>query len=135
EFMPLCGTGWKKDCFVPLSSIKKKIEQRYKLTHIGNNDVADRYSIDARGIVGFITTISEPFCSNCSRLRLTSRGTLRPCLFSSLEINIFPLLRNQASDEEIEKFIQKTVYMKPESNPVLSGFEDPKKVFIRNIGG
>src|SRR3989337_2652811 len=85
--------------------------------------------------VRFITTISEPFCSSCSRLRLTARGTLRPCLFSTLEIDVFPLLRKVAPDEEIEKAIRKAVFMKPEWNPVLSGLEDPKKVFIRNIGG
>ncbi|MBI2485966.1 MAG: GTP 3',8-cyclase MoaA [Deltaproteobacteria bacterium] len=135
EFMPLCGNGWKRNYFIPLVDTKKKIGQRYKLTPLGNNGVADRYGIDGGGIIGFITPVSEPFCSHCSRLRLIARGTLRPCLFSSLEINIFPLLRNQASHEEIEKFIQKAVYMKPEWNPVLRGVEDPKKVFIRNIGG
>ncbi len=135
EFMPLCGNGWNRDYFIPLVDVKKKIEQMYKLTNLKNDGVADRYSIDGGGIVGFITTISEPFCSSCSRLRLTARGTLRPCLFSTLEINVFPLLRKVAPDEEIEKAIRKAVFMKPEWNPVLSGLEDPKKVFIRNIGG
>src|SRR3990170_1714797 len=135
EFMPLCGNGWNRDYFIPLVDVKKKIEQMYKLTNLKNDGVADRYSIDGGGIVGFITTISEPFCSSCSRLRLTARGTLRPCLFSTLEINVFPLLRKVAPDEEIEKAIRRAVYVKPEWNPVLSGVEDPKKVFIRNIGG
>jgi cyclic pyranopterin phosphate synthase len=134
EFMPLCGNGWKRDYFIPLADVRKKIERRYGLSHLGNNGVADRYDIDG-GVIGFITPISEPFCSNCSRLRLTAKGTLRPCLFSSLEINIFPLLRGGASEEEIKKAIRKTVYMKPQWNPVLSGAEDPKKIFVRNIGG
>jgi len=135
EFMPLCGNGWNRDYFIPLADLRKKIEQRYKLTSLGSDGVANCYSLDGGGIVGFITTISEPFCSNCSRLRLTAKGTLRPCLFSSLEINIFPLLRNGAPDSEIERAIKRAVFMKPKSNPVLSGLEDPKRVFIRNIGG
>jgi cyclic pyranopterin phosphate synthase len=135
DFMPLCGNGWNRDYFVPIADTKEKIERKYKLTRLCNDGVADRYSLDGGGIIGFITSVSEPFCSNCSRLRLTARGTLRPCLFSSLEINIYPLLRNRASDEEIEKAIQKAVYMKPEWNPVLKGTENPEKIFIRNVGG
>ena len=79
--------------------------------------------------------MSEPFCSTCSRLRLTARGTLRPCLFSCLEINIFPLLREKKSDDLIKGAIRKAVYLKPGLNPVLSGIEEPRKVFIRNVGG
>jgi len=135
EFMPLCGNGWRRDFFAPITYIKSKIEQRYRLSDLDNNGVAVRYAIDGGGIIGFITSVSEPFCSNCSRLRLTARGTLRPCLFSSLEINIFPLLRTGAPDMEIVRAIGKAVYMKPAWNPVLRGTEDPKKVFIRNIGG
>ena len=105
------------------------------MKYMGNNGITDRYSIDGGGTVGFITTMSEPFCSTCSRLRFTARGTLRPCLFSNLEVNIFKLLREERPDEEIESAIKKSVYIKPEWNPVLSGYEDPKKIFIRNVGG
>lgn len=135
EFMPLCGNGWNYDQFIPLSEIEGIIEKKYGLTYLGNNGVADRYSIDGGGTIGFIRTMSEPFCSSCSRLRLTARGALRPCLFSCLEVKVFPLLRGSASDEEIVKAISKAVYLKPERNPVLSGIEEPKKVYIRNVGG
>jgi cyclic pyranopterin phosphate synthase len=135
EFMPLCGNGWNYAHFIPVSEIEGIIEKKYGLTYLGNNGVADRYKIDGGGTIGFIRTMSEPFCSGCSRLRLTARGTLRPCLFSCLEVKVFPLLRGSASDEEIVKAIGKAVYLKPEWNPVLSGVEEPKKVFIRNVGG
>ena len=135
EFMPLCGNGGNNEYFVPISIVKEKIEKRYDIKYMGNNGITDRYSIDGGGTIGFITTMSEPFCSTCSRLRLTARGTLRPCLFSNLEVNIFKLLREERPDEVIESAIRKSVYIKPKWNPVLSGYEDPKKIFIRNVGG
>lgn len=135
EFMPLCGGGWRRDAFIPLLDIRRRIEERYRLFPLKSEGVASRYGIEGGGVIGFITPVSEPFCSGCSRLRLTARGTLRPCLFSSLEVDIFGLLRGGASDGEIGEAIRRVVYMKPRWNPVLSGVEDPKKVFIRNIGG
>src|SRR4030065_2809085 len=70
EFMPLCGNGWNREYFIPIVDVKKKIEQMYKLTNLKNDGGGDRYKNNGGGVVGFITTISEPFCSSCSRLRL-----------------------------------------------------------------
>ena len=136
EFMPLCGNGWNNDHVIPLSEVEEIIEKRYELAYLGNNGVTDRYSIDdGKGTIGFIRTMSKPFCSSCSRLRLTARGSLRPCLFSSLQVNIFELLRKQAPDGDIVKAIKKAVYLKPAWNPVLSGNEVSTNVLIRNVGG
>ncbi|MEM4408972.1 MAG: GTP 3',8-cyclase MoaA [Candidatus Caldarchaeum sp.] len=135
EFMPLCGSGWKRNYFLPLSSLKTRIEDRYKLYRIPSDGVAELYRIEGGGTVGFIKTMSDPFCFGCSRLRLTARGGLKPCLFSALEVNIFPLLRKGASNEEIVRAIGKAVYLKPKWNPVLAGEEGADKTFIRNIGG
>ena len=68
-------------------------------------------------------------------MRLTARGSLRPCLFSSIQVNIFELLRKQAPDGDIVKAIKKAVYLKPAWNPVLSGNEVSTNVLIRNVGG
>jgi GTP 3',8-cyclase len=136
EFMPLCGNGWNNDHVIPLSEVEEIIENRYELLYLGNNGVADRYSIDdGKGTIGFIRTMSKPFYSSYSRLRLTSRGSLRPCLFSSLQVNIFELLRKQAPDRDIVKSIKKAIYLKPAWNPVLSGNEVSTNVLIRNVGG
>jgi cyclic pyranopterin phosphate synthase len=135
EFMPLCGSGWKMDYFLPLSSLKKRIEDIYKLYRVPSDGVAELYEIEGGGKVGFIKTISEPFCSGCSRLRLTARGGLKPCLFSMLEVNVFSLLRGGASRDEIVRAIGKAVYLKPKWNPVLAGKERADRTFIRNIGG
>ncbi len=136
EFMPLCGNGWNNDRVIPLSEVEEIIEKRYELAYLGNNGVTDRYSIDdGKGTIGFIRTMSKPFCSSCSRLRLTARGSLRPCLFSSLQVNTFELLRQHAPDGDIVKAIKKAVYLKPAWNPVLSGNEVSTNVLIRNVGG
>ncbi len=136
EFMPLCGNGSNNNgYFAPISVVKEKIAKKYNIQYLESNGVADRYGIDGGGTIGFITTMSKPFCSSCSRLRLTAIGTLRPCLFSTLEVNIFKLLRGKAPEKEIVKAISKAIYLKPRLNPVLSGIEKPNEVLIRNVGG
>jgi len=65
------------------------------------------------GTVGFISAISEHFCSRCNRLRLTADGKIRPCLLSDKEINIKPVLRSGAGLAEIQKWIIKAIMAKP----------------------
>lgn len=64
---------------------------------------------DGSGTVGFIASISKPFCLNCNRIRLTSDGKLRYCLFAIEEMDVKGLLRNGASDEDIQSAIRKNV--------------------------
>ena len=64
---------------------------------------------DGSGTVGFIASISKPFCLNCNRIRLTSDGKLRYCLFAIEEMDVKGLLRNGASDEDIQAAIRKNV--------------------------
>jgi cyclic pyranopterin phosphate synthase len=136
EFMPLCGNGWRTDLVVPLSKVQDAIAREFSLRPEGMDGVADMHALEGgRGRVGFITTMSHPFCSECSRMRLTARGGLRPCLFSPLEVDIFPLLRGGASDDAVAEAFQKTASIKPESNPHLAGGKDAAFVRIRNVGG
>ena len=83
EFMPLCGNGWSQNLFMPLNEIKDLIGSFYTLQPTDGNGVATVYEIEG-GRIGFIPTLSEPFCSGCSRIRLTSWGGIRPCLFSNI---------------------------------------------------
>lgn len=64
---------------------------------------------DGSGAVGFIASISKPFCLNCNRIRLTSDGKLRYCLFAIEEMDVKGLLRNGASDQDIQAAIRKNV--------------------------
>lgn len=69
---------------------------------------------DGNGIIGFITSISEPFCENCDRVRLTSDGHFLTCLFEKPGFDIKTLLRERKSDEEIVDYIKNCISKKPE---------------------
>ena len=121
EFMPLDGTGiWKHD----LVFSKKEMIERINF-HIGeivkhhnnNNqpEPAMLYSfVDGKGIMGFIPSISEPFCGNCDRARITSDGRLLTCLFENPGNNLKGLLRGGATDEDIARYIIDSMSNKPE---------------------
>ncbi|MCF6246417.1 MAG: GTP 3',8-cyclase MoaA [Desulfobacula sp.] len=118
EYMPMGDSDVEKKQQILTDEIIEKIETRYgKLIPIQrskNDGPAKKYQIpNARGIVGFITAISSHFCSDCNRLRLTSRGTLRPCLLNNYEKDILNPLRNGATDEELKEIILTALTKKP----------------------
>ncbi|WP_457551381.1 GTP 3',8-cyclase MoaA [Desulfobacula sp.] len=126
EYMPMGDTAVKKQQQVLTREIKEKIESRFgKLLPVqrtANDGPAKKYQITgAAGIVGFITPISSHFCSECNRLRLTSRGTLRPCLLNNYEKDILNPLRKGASDDELKQIIVDTLTKKP----LFHGLTDP----------
>ena len=121
EFMPLDGAWiWKHE----LVFSKKEMIERINL-NLGeivkayNNDnrpePAMLYSfIDGKGIMGFIPSITEPFCGNCDRVRITSDGRLLTCLFENPGHNLKEFLRSGATDEAIERYILDCMSNKPE---------------------
>lgn len=121
EFMPLCGTGWKPEYVYLLGPWIKKVQNEYGARPVAESadSVAKSFEIDhngKRGRVGFITTMSNPFCNSCSRIRVTADGVLRPCLFSSQGTSLKELLQRQATDQEIVRLIRETVWHKKEGN-------------------
>lgn len=74
--------------------------------------------LNALGVIGFITPISAHFCSECNRLRLTSRGTLRPCLLKDYEKDILGPMRSGASDRELSRIILASLTQKPSFHPL-----------------
>ena len=118
EYMPMGDSAVEKDQQMLTKEIKEKIESRFgKLSPVqrtANDGPAKKFKIaKAQGIIGFITPISSHFCSDCNRLRLTSRGTLRPCLLNNYEKDILNPLRNNASDDELKKIILSALTKKP----------------------
>jgi len=119
EFMPLDGSGiWNRDLVVTKQEIMTKI--RNKIGELIPLDF-DRSSpaklftfSDGKGIIGFIPSISEPFCENCDRVRITSDGHFLTCLFEKPGFDIKTLLREGKSDKEIVDFIQNCIHKKPE---------------------
>ncbi len=88
----------------------------------------------AKGTIGFITPVSEHFCYQCNRLRLTSDGKLRPCLLSDFEVDIKTALRSGATDEELREIIKRAVRLKPERHN-LEASSFPRGRAMAEIGG
>lgn len=117
ELMPIGTNGyWSEKNFITGSDIMKILEPLgvLKPAKLYGNGPAKVYRIPGfTGTVGFIPAISNHFCADCNRLRLTSDGKLYPCLHHSEYFDFFPLLRNNAPDEEILALIMKAVAEKP----------------------
>jgi cyclic pyranopterin phosphate synthase len=120
EFMPIgFFNEWRPEQFLCSEEIKKRIEPHYSLVPVtgsknGNDGPARLFKFpEAVGEIGFISPISDHFCSTCNRLRLTADGKLKTCLFSDEEIDIKSLLRSGCSDEELERKLTEAISTKP----------------------
>jgi cyclic pyranopterin phosphate synthase len=83
--------------------------------HNNISEPATLYSFaDGKGTIGFIPSITEPFCKYCDRIRITSDGRLLTCLFESLGYNLRNLLREGKPDSDIRRYILESVQKKPE---------------------
>jgi len=115
EFMPLDAQGlWSRQNVLTASEIIETLSREVApLEEIPDRDPrapATEYRFaDGVGRVGFIASVSRPFCLNCNRIRLTSDGKLRYCLFAIEETDVKSLLRRGASDDEIAAVIRQTV--------------------------
>nr|MBA3750684.1 GTP 3',8-cyclase MoaA [Nitrosopumilus sp.] len=119
EFMPLDGTGiWdpnlvfsKKEMIGIINTNVKKLAP----LNNENSEPARLYSfIDGKGIIGFIPSMTEPFCQYCDRMRITSEGKLFTCLFEKKGYDLKNLLYDGKSDEEIVEYILECIKQKPE---------------------
>lgn len=119
ELMPTSGWGPEshKAHFIPVAEIKEKVRELGPLEPAvlnKGNGPAQTFKIEgALGTVGFIAALSNHFCQNCNRLRLTSDGKLRNCLFSDAEIDIKTPLRQGASQEVLERLLGQAIKTKP----------------------
>jgi len=122
EFMPFGKKEmWKPERFISAEEIRDIVTGVGPLKPVmqKKSGPARYYCLEgAAGVIGFISPLSNHFCEECSRLRLTADGKLRPCLFSETEIDLKPALRNNAPDTEIERLIQLAVAVKPEGHNI-----------------
>lgn len=90
---------------------------------------------DGVGRIGFIASVSQPFCMNCNRFRLTADGKMRNCLFSLEETNIKELLRGGASEEELIQAVRRSIGEKSEGHEINTArFIQPDRPMY-SIGG
>lgn len=110
EYMDVGNSNnWTSEKLVSKKEIIDKIHSRYPLKEVGRAQGSapsvDYEFVDGRGDIGVIASVTEPFCSSCTRVRLTADGKVVTCLFSDVGHDVKSLLRGGASDEEICAFL------------------------------
>jgi GTP 3',8-cyclase len=151
EFMPLDGSGiWQPNLVFSKKEMVKVITDKMmeisplKNSHINNDhntnstDPATLYSFaDDKGTIGFIPSITEPFCCNCDRIRLTSDGRLLTCLFENPGYELASMLRSGKSEYYIKKHIIENIKKKPEGiiKIIRTNMLKPSLNLMHTIGG
>ena len=139
EFMPLEEDRvWSPGIVVTLDEIVRRMAEYMPLQEIEHerSETARRYRFeDGVGEIGIIAPVSHPFCGHCSRIRVTSDGKIRTCLFSVREHDLAGLMASGASDEQMAEFIQRAVDQKEARHHIGEpGFIPASRTMV-HIGG
>jgi GTP 3',8-cyclase len=139
EFMPLEeGRTWSPTTVVTLDEILARMAEYRPLVEIphARSETARRYRFDdGVGEIGIIAPVSHPFCGHCSRIRITSDGKIRTCLFSVWDHDLHGEMRRGASDEELSEFIRGVVAKKEERHHIGEPDFVPASRTMVHIGG
>jgi cyclic pyranopterin phosphate synthase len=139
EFMPLEeGRTWAPSTVVTLDEILDRMAEYRPLVEIphARSETARRYRFeDGVGEIGIIAPVSHPFCGHCSRIRITSDGKIRTCLFSVWDHDLHAQMRRGASDEELSDFIRGVVVKKEERHHIGEPDFVPASRTMVHIGG
>lgn len=149
EYMPFDGNKWSLNKLVPWQTIAKEIENAHgKL--LPSNGLVDKDGILShrpgetakvfriagfKGRIGFITSMTSDFCSSCNRLRITSDGNLKVCLFGEEEVSLRDLMREGLNDSQLIDEIDKAVKQKKEKHADLDTLKNSKNRAMILIGG
>jgi cyclic pyranopterin phosphate synthase len=147
EQMPLdADHSWTRDGMITAAQIREKLEVRYVLTPDDaprDGAPAELYQVREKsgasgrllGMVGIIASVTENFCDDCRRTRVTAEGGVRSCLFSEGETDLLGSLRGGASDADIAGLWRAAMWAKPSGHGInASGFEQPARS-MSAIGG
>jgi GTP 3',8-cyclase len=142
EYMDVgSSNGWRMDDVVPSAEVVRRISQRWPLEPIGANylgEVAERWRyVDGAGEIGVISSVTQAFCATCSRMRLSTEGSLYTCLFAQSGHDLKGLLRAGASDDEIRDEIAAVWQRRADRYSEIRTAETAKqrKVEMSYIGG
>ncbi len=138
EYMPFKDNGWSRDKVITFASLKELIGQRYKLTAAETEPsaVAKDFYMDAgKGSVSFISSMSDSFCGTCNRVRLTSDGSIKSCLFYPAETSLRDAMRAGATDDEVRKLMLYSMALKPEAHPPAEEIATLENRTMIEIGG
>lgn len=145
EFMDVGNrNGWRMNQVVPSRQLLAQIQDRWALEAVGKNypgEVARRYQYqDGGGEIGFISSVTEPFCGDCSRARLSADGMLYTCLFANQGTDLKTSLRNGADDAELRDILSSIWLQRADRyselrSPELAEHHVLKKVEMYRMGG
>jgi cyclic pyranopterin phosphate synthase len=139
EFMPLEEDRvWSPDIVVTMDEILKKLDQFRPVRQLPNapSETARRYTFDdGLGEIGIIAPVSHPFCGHCSRVRLTSDGKIRTCLFSLFDHDLASRMYSGATDAQLADYVRSVVDQKEARHHIgEAGFIKPSRSMV-HIGG
>ncbi len=141
EFMPLdADRAWDKDQVLSGQQLREMISRDVaKLVEVNRTDksqpAVDYVYADGRQRVGFIKSVTEPFCSTCNRLRMTAEGQVRNCLFSTTEWDARQIVRSGGTDADISRLLHECVQAKKASHGMDSPDFVPPERAMYQIGG
>jgi cyclic pyranopterin phosphate synthase len=139
EFMPLEEDRvWSPDVVVTLDEILERMAEFRPLLEIphARSETSRRYRFDdGIGEIGIIAPVSHPFCGHCSRIRVTSDGKIRTCLFSVWDHDLHAQMRRGATDDELQAFIHEIVLHKEERHHIGEPDFVPASRTMVHIGG
>jgi GTP 3',8-cyclase len=140
EFMPLEeDRTWAPETVVPMEEIVTRLNAWQPLVELPPNtasETARRFTFaDGLGEIGIIAPVSRPFCGHCSRIRLTSDGKVRTCLFSQTDHDLYGRMARGATDDELKTYLRQVVMQKEERHHIGEpGFVKPSRSMV-HIGG
>jgi len=138
EFMPAGLANWDRNRLVPSERILQGLRKRYghveQVATDGGGPALDYRLPGMVGRVGFISSVTEPSCATCNRLRVTAEGKLRPCLFSEIEFDIKTALRASNVEDEVRMVILEALRAKPKGHFHLDSYEQTGRPMAQ-IGG
>jgi len=145
EFMDVGNqNGWRLDQVVPSRHLLEEIRQRWPLRPLDPGypgEVARRYAyVDGQGEIGFISSVTEPFCGDCSRARLSADGVLYTCLFATKGTDLREMLRDHGDEEKLAEVLEQIWLQRGDRysevrRPDLAEAHVLRKVEMFRIGG
>jgi len=142
EFMPYQGNGWGQDQFMPAAEILRTIQEGLG-SELEEEPVLGLEEGPARlfripgstGKVGVISTLSADFCDRCNRVRLTSQGALKACLFGNQPVDLLEPLRNHATHDDLVRLIRQALTEKLDCHPMRTGGQPKFAQGMWQVGG
>lgn len=137
EYMDVGTTnGWVLDDVVPSAEVRARVAAVHPLEPLGTEGTADRWRyVDGKGEIGFVSSVSQPFCGTCTRARLTAVGELFTCLFATTGTDLRSPLRAGATDDELATLVAGRWAARDDRYSELRGLVSQDRAEMSYLGG